>query len=82
MRAPRAALNLPSPRPSPASGRGGFKRPRLEEPLERLRPRREIEAALRDPVFYEWLALVDALRSGRARERRMAGDELTRRLTG
>ena len=38
-------------------------------------------AALRDPVLYEWLALVDALRSGRARERRMAGDELERRLS-
>lgn len=39
-------------------------------------------AALRDPEFYEWLALVDAVRSGRARERRMAADELERRLTG
>jgi hypothetical protein len=39
-------------------------------------------AALRDPAFYEWLALVDAVRSGRARERRMAADELGRRLAG
>jgi hypothetical protein len=47
-------------------------------PLYRSAP----EAALRDPSFHEWLALVDAVRSGRARERRMASDELTRRLKG
>jgi DNA-binding Lrp family transcriptional regulator len=39
-------------------------------------------AALRDPALYEWLALVDALRAGRARERRMAASELERRLSG
>lgn len=33
-------------------------------------------AALRDPVLYELLALFDALRVGRARERRMAIDRL------
>jgi len=38
------------------------------------------DAALRDPAFYEWLALVEAVRSGRARERRMASKELERRL--
>jgi hypothetical protein len=37
-------------------------------------------AALRDPQLYEWLALVDAVRSGRARERRLAANELERRL--
>lgn len=40
------------------------------------------DAALRDPELYEWLALVDALRAGRARERKMAADELQRRLAG
>ena len=40
------------------------------------------DAALRDPQLYEWLALVDAVRSGRARERRMAADERERRLAG
>jgi hypothetical protein len=30
------------------------------------------DAALRDPGLYEWLALVDAIRSGRARERELA----------
>lgn len=34
----------------------------------------------KDPELYELLALVDALRVGRARERQIAADELTRRL--
>ncbi len=38
------------------------------------------EPALRDPRFYELLALVDALRDGRARERQLAMRELGRRL--
>jgi hypothetical protein len=38
------------------------------------------KAARRDPVLYELLALVDALRDGRARERRMAERELSTRL--
>ena len=38
------------------------------------------DAARRDPWFHETLALVDALRGGRARERTMAANELTRRL--
>jgi hypothetical protein len=33
-------------------------------------------AALRDPKLYELLAIVDAIRDGRARERRMAEHEL------
>jgi DNA-binding Lrp family transcriptional regulator len=37
-------------------------------------------AALRDPRLYEWLALVDAVRSGRARERKLAAQEIERRL--
>jgi predicted transcriptional regulator len=37
-------------------------------------------AALRDPVLYEWLALTDAVRAGRARERQLATKELERRL--
>jgi DNA-binding Lrp family transcriptional regulator len=37
-------------------------------------------AALRDPAFYEFLALADALRDGRARERKIAENELHRRL--
>jgi len=36
--------------------------------------------ALRDPHFYELLALVDALREGRARERQLAVKELKQRL--
>jgi DNA-binding Lrp family transcriptional regulator len=37
-------------------------------------------AALRDPQLYEQLALVDALRDGRARERKIAEQELAKRL--
>ena len=40
------------------------------------------EAALRDPVLYELLALVDAIREGRARERDIAAKELNARLYG
>jgi hypothetical protein len=38
------------------------------------------EAALEDERLYELLALVDALRAGRSRERGLAARELTRRL--
>lgn len=37
-------------------------------------------AAQRDPKLYELLALVDALRVGRAREQKLAREELERRL--
>jgi len=37
-------------------------------------------AALRDGSFYEYLVLADALRDGRVRERKIAEDELRRRL--
>jgi hypothetical protein len=46
------------------------------EPLCRCVPK----AARRDPVLYQLLALVDALRDGRARERRIAERELSSRL--
>ena len=38
-------------------------------------------AALRDQSFYEYLVLVDALRDGRIRERKLAETELHRRLS-
>jgi hypothetical protein len=38
------------------------------------------EAARRDPKLYELLALVDAIRDGRAREREIAIDELKARI--
>ena len=47
------------------------------EPLYKTAP----EAALRDAVLYEYLALVDTLRIGRAREVALARAELERRLT-
>jgi hypothetical protein len=37
-------------------------------------------AARRDPALYDLLALVDALRIGRARERSLAEKEISRRL--
>jgi hypothetical protein len=46
------------------------------EPLYKTAP----AAALRDPIFYEMLALIDALREGRARERKLAEKELIQRL--
>ncbi len=45
-------------------------------PLHKNVPR----AALADPQLYELLALVDALRDGRARERELAVKELSKRL--
>lgn len=39
-------------------------------------------AAERDPALYELLALVDALRDGRARERALAAREIGKRLGG
>ncbi len=46
------------------------------EPLYKTAP----IAALRDSCFYEYLALADALRDGRARERKAAEVELCRRF--
>jgi hypothetical protein len=46
------------------------------EPLHKAAP----EAAKRDPMLYELLALIDALRDGRARERQLAERELGARL--
>ena len=45
-------------------------------PLTRGTPK----AARQDPALYEVLALVDAIRDGRVRERRYAEKELTARL--
>jgi hypothetical protein len=47
------------------------------KPLYRSVPK----AARKDPELYELLVLVDAIRSGGARERQLASDELTRRLS-
>ena len=38
------------------------------------------DAALKDPGLHEWLALVDAIRSGRARERELAARIIRERL--
>jgi len=38
------------------------------------------KAAREDPKLYEWLALVDALRTGRARERELAAKIIGSRL--
>lgn len=49
------------------------------ESIEPLHPNVP-EACLKDPYFYEYMALCDALRVGRARERNMAIEELKNRL--
>lgn len=49
------------------------------ESIEPLHPKVP-EACLRDPKFYELLALCDALRVGRAREKNLAIQELRKRL--
>ena len=54
----------------------GTHRGEAVEPLHASVPR----AAKNDPRLYELLALVDALRIGRARERKLAGRHLERRL--
>ena len=46
------------------------------EPLYKSVP----QAALRDPMLYQFLALVDAIRDGRARERKIAERDLVHRL--
>lgn len=46
-------------------------------PLHKAAP----DAARRDPEFYELLAMVDAIRGGRARERNMAIEKLDKRLS-
>ena len=54
----------------------GEKRGIAFAPLYKLLP----IAALQDPLLYEQLALIDAIRDGRARERRIAEDELIKTL--
>jgi hypothetical protein len=46
------------------------------EPLHKAAPK----AARKDPALYQMLALIDALRDGRARERQLAEKELSARL--
>lgn len=60
----------------PADRRLGRVRGRVIAPLYRNVP----HAAAEDPVLHEYLALVDALRVGRARERALAKEELRQRL--
>lgn len=49
------------------------------ESIEPLHPKVP-EACLKDPDFYEYMALCDALRVGRAREKNLAMEELKKRL--
>ena len=57
--------------------RGGGVRGRRVEPLYKCVP----DAAAKDSALYEMLALADALRTGRARERNAAAELLTERLS-
>lgn len=74
LRAQIAQSELPPVWPDPE----GEVRGTTLEPLHKTVPK----AARKDPVLYELLALVDALRDGRARERRIAERELSARLRG
>jgi hypothetical protein len=67
-----AGADLPPVWPSPTGQVRGI----TLEPLHKIAP----FAAAQDPVVYELLALVDALRDGRARERQIAERELALRL--
>lgn len=49
------------------------------ESIEPLHPKVP-EASLKDAVFYEYMALCDALRVGRAREKKLAIEALKKRL--
>lgn len=49
------------------------------ESIEPLHPKVP-DACLKDPLFYEYMALCDALRVGRAREKNLAIEELKKRL--
>jgi hypothetical protein len=59
------------------TGKAASARGRVIDPLYRTAPL----AAKEDPILHEYLALADALRVGRARERALAADELSRRLS-
>jgi hypothetical protein len=59
-----------------AKGKAGGVQGRVIEPLYWTVPL----AAAEDPLLYEYLALADTLRVGRARERALARDELAKRL--
>ncbi|HEV8361876.1 MAG TPA: hypothetical protein VGQ52_00035 [Gemmatimonadaceae bacterium] len=67
-----AGSELPPVWPSP----DGQVRGTTLEPLHRVVP----AVVMKDPALYEILALLDALRDGRARERRLAERELSLRL--
>jgi DNA-binding Lrp family transcriptional regulator len=54
----------------------GSRRGYAIEPLHPSAPK----AAARDPQFYEWLALIDAIREGRPRQSKLAMQEVGRRL--
>jgi len=75
--APLNRLIDPGDEPIPVWPYGkGEKRGIAFAPLYTLLP----IAALRDSLLYEQLALIDAIRDGRARERRLAEQELTKIL--
>lgn len=59
------------------TGKAARARGRVIDPLYPTAPL----AAQEDPVLHEYLALADALRIGRARERALASEELARRLS-
>jgi predicted transcriptional regulator len=74
--APPLASEIASSEPYVWPYREGTVRGESIEPLHPKVP----EACLKDPLFYEYMALCDALRVGRAREKNLAIEELKKRL--
>ena len=73
----RSALVHDGPSPVWASPHGTTRGPVLEPIAESV-----VDWVEEGPAMLQWLALVDAMRVGRARERELASNELRRRIWG
>lgn len=73
----RSALVSDGPSPVWPSPHGTMRGPVLEPIAESV-----VDLVEGDPELLQWLALVDAIRVGRARERELASNELRRRIWG
>lgn len=73
----RRLLADDGPIPVWPSPRGGSRGPVLEPVSEAA-----LDVAASHPEMSQWLGLVDAIRAGRTRERKLAASELSRRIWG
>jgi len=71
----RGSLASSGPTPVWPSPHGTFRGPTLE-PVSEV----AVDLAVANPAMSQWLGLVDAIRVGRARERKLASSELSRRI--